>query len=527
MTLMACLNQVFTVTVTVWLGGRPNITKTQLAFPPGRTLTQSLFIGILSDSLTNRVSPAPARVEVIRHQAASLLKAHHQSRPVQWGEIRQLVARIISCARVHMMAGFLTVRMSMVHRQFPSGEGSTRRVHTQPIPPAVFTYVSKELRHWARMPADEAWRPASYSVPSATVVVDASTYRMAMHGRSQNLEEFFFSAPMSPDEREASHNAMEMLSVTRGVPVLIRDEYMQAGAPLAPVCMAVLADNVTAVQAMNRMVTNSLFIADQMVPFVRWQAANHFWAVGHYHRKELMDSQRAKSGPGVGMTTDEASRTYGGLWSRAIPMQMFDQICTHFGILKVKVVDMLACCQSTRAERFVSKLPDIQNLWTNALNPLFPWDHRQNPHLSEDDILYCFPSPKMIDRTLDRMEHTSNYVLLVARCDSRLPARLLQSQQGFPPMTFGLEITDMVAPEGPSAPRLSGERMTLLASPFSPPSSLRRAGNLRPSGQLLPPNGPQSLTGPSQGSTLSPALRRGRIGSQARGMVYSTFPDKP
>ena len=66
MTLMTFLNQVFTVTLLVWLGARPNITKTQLAFDPGRTPTESLFIGILANSMINRVSPAPARRTAIR-----------------------------------------------------------------------------------------------------------------------------------------------------------------------------------------------------------------------------------------------------------------------------------------------------------------------------------------------------------------------------------------------------------------------------------------------------------------------------
>ena len=125
------------------------------------------------------------------------------------------------------------------------------------------------------------------------------------------------------------------------------------------------------------------------------------------------------------------------------------------------------------------------------------------------------------------MESTSNYVLLVARFDSRLPARLLQSQQGFPPLTFGVEIADMVAPEGPAAPTLSGERMTLLASLFCPQSSSLREGTMRPSGQLSAQNGPRSPVQPNRGSILSPASRHGRIGSQAKGMVFSTFPDRP
>ena len=523
LTLMTYLNQAFTVVVIVWLGGRPNIGKTQLAFTLERTPTVALFIGIMSDSMRNRVSPAPARIEVIRIQAARLLLASRGGGlPIMWSEVRQLKARIISCARIHMLAGFLTVRMATVHRQFLKQHGSTKRAHRQFVPIETLYYARRELAYWAETPANEAWRPAACPLASGTVAVDASTHRMAMHGRSANLQSFFFSAPMSPEERVTSHNSMEMLSITRGIPGLIRDGYMPAGRPTAPSVLTALADNVTTVQALNRLTTTSLFIAEQMIPFVRWQASNHCWTTGYYHPKILMDSQKAIMGLGAGMTTDEASRTFGGLWSRAIPSASFDRICQYFGVPQSRVIDMMACCQSKRVPRFVSRLPDIQNLWTDALNPLHPWDHELNEHMSEDDVLYCFPPPKMLERVLDRMEHTSNYVLLVVRYDSRLPIRLLQSQRGFRPLTFGMEIADMIAPEGPAAPTLTGERMTLLASLFCPPFSSPPGESLRPSGQLSVPGGRQGPVLQSQGSSLNPVSRHGQIGSQAKGMVSST-----
>ena len=174
----------------------------------------------------------------------------------------------------------------------------------------------------------------------------------------------------------------------------------------------------------------------------------------------------------------------------------------------------------------MSRLPDIQNQWTDALNPSFPWDHRSNPHISATDILYCFPPPKVLAKVLARMEHTSNYVLLVTRFDATLPAQLLQSQQGFPPLTFGIEVNELVPPEGPAAPRLTGERMTLLASLFSPPSSLRAAANLRPSATLHAGDGQRKVRNPNQESVLSPASRLGQIGSTAKAMAHSTFPGR-
>ena len=429
-TIMAYLNQMFVVVVTVWLGGRPNLGKTQLAFAADRVPTVALFIGIMSNSMINRVSPAPARITVIRIQAGQLLRASRGSQLVPWSEVQQLKARIISCARVHMLAGFVTVRMATVHRQFVRKHGTSKQAHRQPVPMEVLRYIRRELEYWSTTPETESWRPASCPQSSATMVADASTYRMAMHGRSDNVRDFFFSAPMSPDERETSHNSMEALTMTRAMPVVLRDGYMHPGTRVTPVVATVLADNVTTVQALNRLSTTSLFIAEQMIPFVRWQAQTNCWVMGYYHPKILMDSQKAKTGLGAGLTTDEASRMFGGLWARAIPMPMFDMICAHFQIPKENVVDMMACCQSRRVSRFVSRLPDIQNLWTDAFSPTHPWDHNRNQHLSAKDILYCFPPPKVLDRVLDRIESSSNCVLLVARCDSRLPARLLQSQQG-------------------------------------------------------------------------------------------------
>ena len=387
-TLMAYLNQMFVVVVIVWLGGRPNMQKTQLAFTADRVPTVALFIGIMSDSMCNRASPAPARIAVIRVQAGQLLRAARGGPRVQWSELRQLKARIISCARIHMMAGFLVVRMATVHRQFLQRWGSSKRAHIQTVPEEVLQYVRKELEYWSEMPESEAWRPSTYPESSGTVVVDASTCRMAMHGRSANIQEFFFSAPMSPVERETSHNSMEMLTITRGMPVLLRDRHMDSGTMLVPVVVTALADNVTTVQALNRLSTTSLFIAEQMVPFIRWMARHNCWAKGHCHPKILMDAQKAMWGLGAGMTTDEASRTFGGLWARAIPMPLFDRMCAHFQISKEKIIDMMACCQSKRTPRFVSRLPDIQNLWTDAFNPAYLWDHSRNQHLSEEDVLY-------------------------------------------------------------------------------------------------------------------------------------------
>ena len=526
-TLMAYLNQVFTVTVLVWLGARPNIGKTQLAFTLDRVPTVSLFIGIMADSMLNRVSPAPARGTAIRQQAANMRRAVRHQTPVRWSELRQLKARIISCSRLHMMAGFLTVKMATVHRCFLSKHGSSERAHAKPMPTSILEYIRRELDYWAVMPEHEAWRPAVYPAPTGTVVVDASTYRLAMHGRSPNLQDFFTSIPLTPEERETSHNSMEMLSITKGVPVLVRDGFMTAGTPTMPKALVSLADNVTTVQALNKLTTASLFIAQQMVHFIRWQATNHFWVSGYYHPKSLMDTQRAIRGLGAGMTTDEASRTFGGLWARAISARWFNLICSHFGIQQTRVIDMMACCQSRRVPRFVSQLPDIRNLWTDALNPLYPWKHEDNEHIAETDILYCFPSPKMLDRIIDRMEHSSNYVLLVTRYDSRLPVRLRQSLQGYPPMIFGLELDEMEAPEGPAAPSLSGDRMTLLASLFCPPSSSRPEETLRPSGRLSALSGHQSPAQLSLESISSPAFRLGSIGSQAKATVYSTFPARP
>ena len=149
---------------------------------------------------------------------------------------------------------------------------------------------------------------------------------------------------MSPAERETSHNAMEALSAVRGVPVLLRDQCLQPGTADSPVLLAVLADNVTTVQAFNRLTTTSVAM---MVQFIRWQAVNHFWVSGCCHPKALMDTQKAIRGLGAGMTTDEASRTFGGMWSRAIPMPSFDKVCLHFRIPKPQTIDMFACCQST------------------------------------------------------------------------------------------------------------------------------------------------------------------------------------
>ena len=521
-TLMTYLNQVFTVITLVWLGARPNMTKTQLSFERGSTPTESLFIGIMANSMINRVSPAPARVTSIRTQATAIERDWRAGRPVPWAQLRQLKSRIISCQRVHFLAGFLTVRMATVHRQFLRKWGSSKSSHRATIPHDTLQYVMSEVQYWAVMPESESWRPARYPLTSATVVVDASTYRMAMNGRSSNLTGFFFTAPMSPIERQTSHNAMEALSAVRGVPVLLRDGHLPGGTPQSPKLLSVLADNVTTVQAFNRLTTTSLFIAAMMVTFMRWQAENHFWVSGYYHPKKLMDTQKVKRGLAAGMTTDEASRVFGGMWTRAIPMHLFNQVCTHFGIPKSRVIDMFACCQSTRVQRFVSRTPDIQNLWTDALSPIFPWDHTTNPHISPTDILYCFPPPKILPKVIQRMEHTSNFVLLVARFDTTLPAQLVQSQQGSPPLVFGIEVSDLIPPEGPEAPAMVGERMTLLASLFSPPSSSRVEPNLRPSAKLSVPDGDQHRTTPSQESVLSPGSRLGRIGSTAKAMTYST-----
>ena len=523
LTLMTYLNQVFTVITLVWLGARPNMVKTQLAFERGRTPTESLFIGIMADSMINRVSPAPARITAIRRQASMVERDWKAGRPVPWAQLRQLKARIISCARIHFLAGFLSVRMATVHRQFLRQWGSSKQAHRAIMPHATLQHVASELRHWAVMTEAESWRPARHPLPSGTVVVDASTCRMAMNGRSQNLREFFFTAPMSQEERQTSHNAMEALSAVRGVPVLIRDGCLRGGTPQSPELLVVLADNVTTVQAFNRLTTTSLFIAAMMIRFMRWQAANHFWVSGYYHPKALMDTQKVKRGLAAGMTTDEASRTFGGMWSRATPMHLFDRVCAHFGVPKARVIDMFACCQSTRVERFVSRVPDIQNLWTDAFNPTFPWDHATNPHISPSDILYCFPPPKILSKVIDRMELTSNFVLLVTRFDATLPTQLVQSQQGSPPLTFGIEVSELIPPEGPDAPAMDGERMTLLASLFSPPSSSRVERNLRPSAMLSVPDGSQPRIGLSQESVLSPASRLGRIGSVAKAMAYSTF----
>ena len=169
-----------------------------------------------------------------------------------------------------------------------------------------------------------------------------------MHGRSHRIKEFFFSMPMTEAERQISHNAMETLTVTKAVPVTVRDGHMRPGSPLHPVGMDSLADNVTTVQALNRLTTNSIFVVEMMVHFVRWQAANHFWVSGCCHPKALMDSQKAEAGLGVEMTTDEASRTFGGLWSRAIPMSIFNRVCDHFQIPPATVIDLLACNNSAR-----------------------------------------------------------------------------------------------------------------------------------------------------------------------------------
>ena len=524
--LICYLEQAFTVTTLVWLGARPNMAKTQLAFSPDRVPTITLFIGITADSMLNRVSPSPARMGVIREQAAFILREFHSGRGVPWSELRQLKARITSCTRIHMLAGFLTVRMSTVHRQFLQKYGSSKPAHRAEIPSSVIQYTARELQYWAVHPVADAWRPACYPTPSETGVVDASTYRMAMHGRSLRLQEFFFSMPMTEAEREISHNAMETLTVTKSVPVIVRDGHMRPGSALHPVGMDVLADNVTTVQALNRLTTNSIFIAEMMVEFIRWQAANNFWVSGYYHPKALMDSQKAQAGLGVGMTTDEASRTYGGLWARAIPMTIFNRVCDHFQIPPATVIDMLACNNSARSPRYVSRLPDMGNLWTDAFNPLFPWDCQSNPHINQNDVLYCYAPPKIIARVMARMEHTSNYVLLVTRFDSSLPARLLQSQQGFPPLTFGVEIKDLEAPEGPSAPILTGGRMTLLASLFSPPSSSLQETHLKPSARLSVADGPQPQISPNQQYVLSPVSRSGRVGSAAEGMVYLTSQDR-
>lgn len=239
-----------------------------------------------------------------------------------------------------MLVGFMTVRLATIHRQFLTKHGSSKSAHKRKIPSEVLGFVREELRYWAETPLEESWRPAACPTALATVAVDASTYPMAMHGRSQNMRNFFFSAP---DVQGGSVDITQLHGVVDddqggssadqgSVPLALC-----AGKPSAPVAMTVLADNVTTVQALNRLTTTSMSIADQMVPFVRWQAANHFWITGHYHPKILIDSQRATSG-----TTDQAFREFGGLWSRAIPAVMFDMMCSHFGVLKDKVIDMIA-----------------------------------------------------------------------------------------------------------------------------------------------------------------------------------------
>ena len=127
--LINCLEQAFTVTTLVWLGARPNVAKTQLAFTADRVPTIALFIGIMANSMLNRVSPSPARMGVIREQAAFILREFHSGRKAEWSELRQPKARVTSCSRIHMLAGFLSVRMSTVHRQFLQKHGSSKPAH--------------------------------------------------------------------------------------------------------------------------------------------------------------------------------------------------------------------------------------------------------------------------------------------------------------------------------------------------------------------------------------------------------------
>ena len=90
------------------------------------------------------------------------------------------------------------------------------------------------------------------------------------------------------------------------------------------------------------------------------------------------------------------------------------------------------------------------NLWTDAFNPLFPWDCRSNPHVSQNDVLCCCAPPKVVARVMRMMEHTSNHVLLVTRFDSSLPARPCTAiAAGIPPGDIWCGDQRLGGPGGP------------------------------------------------------------------------------
>lgn len=272
------------------------------------------------------------------------------------------------------------------------------------------------------------------------------------------------------------------------------------------------------VQAVNRLTTKSIDLATMFVPLLRWQHQHRWFVTARYFRKELIDSVKGFHG----MTADESSRVTKrpSLWDRGLPSELFIRLLQLLDVdPATPILDMFACHETTQSPRFVSRFSDLRNVWTDALSPDHAWCSKRNPLIRPNEMLYCFPPPKLIPDVLAKIrDGGSESVLVVFQYHSRLLVAEIMELAISRLIFFAVNVNDLIHPDGVHAPPLDGRSMTFLALILSKNSSLHgdsmpnRLMRLRQQGgahgkvsQVLPTTG-SSHTGSV--SSVAKALHR-------------------
>ena len=493
---MAKVQQVFVITILEDVALSCHLTdqlleddecKTDMAAP----LIAAKFIGCIVDPVLGRLSPSPARLERIRNDARQLQRHMLDCTSAPMSLVASLLGRIRSCLRIHVQAGFLSLKLNHILVAHGRAFGVDRRELRRAVLPQALQYVSNELKYWSgHHPVDEYVMINNQVPTQVTVIGDASEYGVSVGATVTSaaglgpaslllsqafLLQFKFS---SEDQITYHHNFKEAMVPIEALRALHDWTYVEEGRPGAPVRLLNLTDNMTVRSAFKNKRTRSVEIARIMAPLMsdlnRWN-----WIAGsEYLEKLLMDATIHDSG----------SRAVSTIWDCGLPPWMVCCLLANQGLSSADLIDLFAESATAVSQRFVSRFPRSASdstpapIWVDALagsSP--PWSAAANPHISAGTVLWAYPPPRFLLQVFAKIEADCTESILVVmplRSQRAMPAfeRLLTQT----PTLTSIAVQELVVPEGtnPTIEQAYGQRLDLIAGALSGCPERRKAYQL-------------------------------------------------
>ena len=314
--------------------------KTDMAAP----LVAAKFVGCTVDPELGRPSSSPARLDRIREDARQLQRHMIDGTSAPTSLVASLLGRTRSCLRIHVQAGFRSLRLNHILVAHGRAFGVDRRELRRAVLPQALRCVSKEPRHWSgHHPVDEHVLVNNQVPTQVTVIGDASEHGVSVGATLTS------PAGLGPASLLLCQAFLLQFKFTKEDQITCHHNFKEAMVPVE--ALRALHDWMCVEEgrpgAIKHKRTRSVEIARTMAPLMsdlnRWN-----WTAGsECLEKLLVDATIHHSG----------SRAVSTIWDCGLPPWMVCSLLANQGLSTVDLIDLFAEAGTAVSPRFVSRFP--------------------------------------------------------------------------------------------------------------------------------------------------------------------------